>query len=153
MLWLDTVITHPRCQKTYLHHCLLDLFSFATYKDHYVKHSLIVIQVILFVGTLTTRLPHKPNYGPFQGPVQHLHKPTERSFSGPKSNPFQGPKAALFRASLSGPDQSQVSLFWPIIGQFIRTNPRRHTNPADWMKKRLCGPEKSVFLLIRQITR
>ena len=79
------------------------------------------------VGTLATRSPHKHIYSPFQGQAQYLHKPTQRPFSGPKSN--------LFRAPLSGPDQSQVSLFSPIIGQFNLTNHRRNTNPADRVKR------------------
>ena len=59
-----------------------------------------------------------------------------------QSGPFQGPKATLLRAPLSGSNQSQVCLFWPIRGQFIVTNHRRHTNPVDWNKRRSCGPEK-----------
>ena len=39
----------PKVPKAYLDHCLLDLFSFAKCKDHCVKHSLIVIQVMLLI--------------------------------------------------------------------------------------------------------
>jgi len=38
--------------------------------------------------------------------------------------PYKSPICALFRAQPGDPDQSQISLFWPIRGQLIRTNHR-----------------------------
>ena len=47
------------------------------------------------VGTLTTRVPHKSIYGPFQGSVQHLHKRTDWTFSGSQKRPFAGPRSVV----------------------------------------------------------
>jgi hypothetical protein len=47
--WTLSLLTQG-AKKTYLHHCQLDLYSFAKYKDHCVKHSLIVIQVMLLIS-------------------------------------------------------------------------------------------------------
>ena len=66
------------------------------------RGSIVVVVVVVVVvvieedvGTLTTRVPHKSIYGPFQGSVQHLHKPTEWPFSGPQKQPFSGPRSVF----------------------------------------------------------
>lgn len=46
--WTLSLLTQS-AKKIYLHHCFLDLFLFAKCKDHCVKHSLIVIQVMLII--------------------------------------------------------------------------------------------------------
>ena len=65
-----------------------------------------------------------------------------------QSGPFQAPKATLLRAQISSPNQSQVSLFWPIIGQFIMTNHRTSHQPRGLNKKRSFGPGCLAWLAI-----
>jgi len=87
---------------------------------------------------------HKSTSGPFQGPQQHLHRPT--------SGPFQGSAQYPHESTFQGPTL-QVSLFWPITGQFIPTNHRpiysdksqMTHQPSGPNKRRPCGPVKPVF--------
>ena len=73
----------------------------------FVLNSEITLKNILKLGDKTLNCGDTHNsfliYGPFQGSVQHLHKP--------KVALFRAPKVTLLRAPISGLDQSEVSLF------------------------------------------
>ena len=76
--------------------------------------------------TLTARLPHKPFTALFRS----------------QFNTYVSPFAALSRARdfptnhrSAYSDQSHIRLFWPITGQLILTNHRRHTNSTDPLRR------------------
>ena len=53
-----------------------------------------------------------------------LYRAQYNTWTSLQSGHFQGPKANLLGAQLNAPDQSQATLFWPIIEQAILTNHR-----------------------------
>jgi len=109
IMWLEALWSTGRLNE--IHGCSIRAWYGALIVSQWGKASEYGLTCLVLWGhthTLTAPLPHKPFTTLFR---------TQR-------NTYTNALAALFRARVGDPDQSQISLFRPIRGNLIRTNHR-----------------------------
>jgi len=84
---------------------------------------------------------HSLTNGPVSGPHANIPQLANGPVLGPQTN---APQVSLAKHRPAYSGQSQVSLLWPITGQFISTNHRQYTDPTDHIKGDYIGQKSQV---------